>query len=693
MDNLLPTFAGADVEQYGWRVAICADPSVKQARPRAFPPRREQLAAERARLREEREERQRRRQSQRGQRGGQRRGPAARDDTSSYSVASSPTSRPGTAMQFFRPGSVLRDNVPNMRPRPHTAERGGGGARSSSRRRHKHGRSKRGRSGRSGRSRNRNNISDHNSAHNSNNSSSTAYLQTASNNGAGAGAADDTDTVFLTRPPISPERYLVDGGDRFDEAAMEALAVKHRTAAEADRRAERRSATLSLGARWREQNQRKMQRKNETNGTAASVPSGTALRIANCQSVDTEIYMSAPSGRMHVLQLRPSTMANTSSRRLGKDSATVMMRNGNDLLELSSANNNDGAGGKDSQDRSATNATGTGSSSSSSSSSSACASASSSSLATPYVFALGSPRDLSRFQVRSVDDEVATTVKFSNVSVVPVQIFWIDYDGRPLPRMRLEPGESYTEASWQSHPWFVQPCYGVRRSTPESLKQSDAAEGAGMDDALGMEDDEQGCLLVLAKAPNGTGDALNVVFNPPSRYARGAPGKLSLSSSSRSTRASSSRTERAALSADSHVVGDPFRQANGGGSSRRPATAAGIRPKAVMPFGLTWGDRRAGRRPASANGSSREAVRILRDPSFQKRRIRHSTRIVRLKQSSEDNTADLCFTICPAIQAVPGMPGMPSRQRNIRTAPRSRPCSAPGGGRHRGISSASSWKK
>lgn len=506
------------------------------------------------------------------------------------------------------------------------------------------------------------------------NTDSTAYLQTASNNGAGLGVTDDIDTVFLTRPPISPERYLVGDGDGFDDAAMEALALKHRAAAEADRHNERRSATPSLGARWREQNQRKMQRKSEANGTAPAVPAGTALRIANCQSVATEIYMSAPSGRMHVLPLNPTTMSTTSSRRLGKDSASVVMRNADDLLGPYPS---ESIAGGEKEDRS--NASNSGSFSQ---------------RLKPYVFALGSPRDLSSFKIHSVDDEVATTVKFSNVSVVPVQVFWIDYEGRPLPRMRLEPGESYTEASWQSHPWFVQPCYGVKRNTSESRKQSAAAEGAGIDDALDIADDEQGCLVVLAKAPKDTGDTLNVVFNPPSRIVGSSPGKLSLSSSSRSTSASSSRRERAALSADSHVVGDPFRQRNGGGS-RRPATAAGIRPKAVMPFGLTWGDRRAGRRPASANGSSREAVRILRDPSFQKRRIRHSTRIVRLKQSSEDNTADLCFTICPAIQAVPGMPGMPlrSRQGKIRSAQRRRPGSASAGGRHRGISSASSWKK
>ena len=41
-------------------------------------------------------------------------------------------------------------------------------------------------------------------------------------------------------------------------------------------------------------------------------------------------------------------------------------------------------------------------------------------------------------------------------------------------KVRLEPGESYTEASWQSHPWFVQPCYGVRRPGRRFVGERDA---------------------------------------------------------------------------------------------------------------------------------------------------------------------------------------------------------------------------
>ena len=108
----------------------------------------------------------------------------------------------------------------------------------------------------------------------------------------------------------------------------------------------------------------------------------------------------------------------------------------------------------------------------------------------------------------------------------------------------------------------------------------------------------------------------------------------------------------------------------------------------VLVPGLTWGDRRAGRRPQSARNSSREAVRILRDRTFRDRRVRHSTRLIRLRQTDSD-PADCTITICPAIVppsfAVGASARARGRDQKKGEAHRRRP-------RHRGISSSSSWK-
>ena len=189
---------------------------------------------------------------------------------------------------------------------------------------------------------------------------------------------------------------------------MEALAVKHREAAEADKRHSLRNTKSTLGSRWRAQNKRKEQQQKKANGTAASVPAGTKLRIANCQNVATEIFMSAPSGRMNVLHMEAATITNTSSRLLGKNCANVEIQKSYDLLDLPDSDH-----GYDNPEENALH--------------------SRDESQKPYIFALGTPGQLSRFDIRSIDDEVATTVKFANVSVVPVQVFWIDYEGRPLP--------------------------------------------------------------------------------------------------------------------------------------------------------------------------------------------------------------------------------------------------------------------
>jgi hypothetical protein len=110
----------------------------------------------------------------------------------------------------------------------------------------------------------------------------------------------------------------------------------------------------------------------------------------------------------------------------------------------------------------------------------------------------------------------------------------------------------------------------------------------------------------------------------------------------------------------------------------------------VLVPGLTWGDRRAGRRPQSARNSSREAVRILRDRTFRDRRVRHSTRLIRLRQTDSD-PADCTITICPAIVPPSFAVGASARARG-RDQKKGEAHTGRRRPRHRGISSSSSWK-
>ena len=135
----------------------------------------------------------------------------------------------------------------------------------------------------------------------------------------------------------------------------------------------------------------------------------------------------------------------------------------------------------------------------------------------------------------------------------------------------------------------------------------------------------------------GGGDCLNVVYNPPRRNGRRRSessdfsSRLSVSSAAKSTPQTTSKEERKALQEDSHIFTNPLQQhgrsRRGGGREKNK-----LRSSVVQPQGLSWGDRRAGRRPQSAKNSSREAVRILRDRTFRDRRVRHSTRLIRMSE-------------------------------------------------------------
>jgi VHL beta domain len=56
-------------------------------------------------------------------------------------------------------------------------------------------------------------------------------------------------------------------------------------------------------------------------------------------------------------------------------------------------------------------------------------------------------------QLRSVDGDVKTTVKFTNRSKSTRNIYWINYEGERVFYQKLRPGRSYTQQTYVTHPW------------------------------------------------------------------------------------------------------------------------------------------------------------------------------------------------------------------------------------------------
>lgn len=50
---------------------------------------------------------------------------------------------------------------------------------------------------------------------------------------------------------------------------------------------------------------------------------------------------------------------------------------------------------------------------------------------------------------------IETRLIFRNASLRPVQLFWLDYDGRRQPHLSLGPGETGVQPTFFSHPWLV----------------------------------------------------------------------------------------------------------------------------------------------------------------------------------------------------------------------------------------------
>ena len=140
-----------------------------------------------------------------------------------------------------------------------------------------------------------------------------------------------------------------------------------------------------------------------------------------------------------------------------------------------------------------------------------------------FTFVLGSPRELSKYRIASKEDKYSTTIKWSNCSIMTMQVYWINYNGDLCPRMKLEPGESYVESSWSTHPWYVQPCMsgsggggggggGGGRTTrkitttsesksepnKEGTKEGTKEEDVMRDASTPVNTNGQGCLVILS---------------------------------------------------------------------------------------------------------------------------------------------------------------------------------------------------
>lgn len=56
----------------------------------------------------------------------------------------------------------------------------------------------------------------------------------------------------------------------------------------------------------------------------------------------------------------------------------------------------------------------------------------------------------------SLDDAVPVTLYFVNQTThMVMEVCWVDYEGQPVPRKRLQPGDVHLERSWSTHPWLL----------------------------------------------------------------------------------------------------------------------------------------------------------------------------------------------------------------------------------------------
>jgi len=75
---------------------------------------------------------------------------------------------------------------------------------------------------------------------------------------------------------------------------------------------------------------------------------------------------------------------------------------------------------------------------------------------TPGAAAILSPLPCaSESSLRSINDDVATSVTFQNQSDIALSIFWLDFSGQRVPYRTLAAGAAYTQSTFLTHPWLI----------------------------------------------------------------------------------------------------------------------------------------------------------------------------------------------------------------------------------------------
>jgi hypothetical protein len=73
-------------------------------------------------------------------------------------------------------------------------------------------------------------------------------------------------------------------------------------------------------------------------------------------------------------------------------------------------------------------------------------------------------------QIRSVEGKNSTYVNFVNRGNKTVRTYWINYQGQRIFYSQLEPGESYRQQTYLTHPWVITDsrnnCLGMRMPEP-----------------------------------------------------------------------------------------------------------------------------------------------------------------------------------------------------------------------------------
>jgi hypothetical protein len=57
--------------------------------------------------------------------------------------------------------------------------------------------------------------------------------------------------------------------------------------------------------------------------------------------------------------------------------------------------------------------------------------------------------------IKSADSDKETKVQFKNASKSKIKIYWINYDGKREFYSDVNPGRSYVQDTYMTHPWVV----------------------------------------------------------------------------------------------------------------------------------------------------------------------------------------------------------------------------------------------